>query len=692
MADEGYSITDILKSTDYALDIFTQEEISSIEIFEKRKKPYLRGFVNGKERPATPEEIVRQLFLYQLIHTYGYPRKRIEVEKGVQFGSQIAEKRADIVVSDPNNPDTAYIIVEVKKPRRKDGIEQLKSYCNAEGAPIAVWTNGSEIAILHREDPNNYRSITYLPNADETLSQVINEKMTIDELNNKNKLVTERLSLKDIILDLENLVLANAGVDAFEEVFKLVYAKLYDEWAAENNPNRNRLVHFRAAGETHQELYDKINRLFQDARSQWPGVFLPGEKIDLTPAHLETCVSFLQDVKLFNSNLQVIDEAFEYLVVQVSKGSKGQYFTPRYVIDMAVKMLNPNWDEYVIDTAAGSCGFTVHSIFHVWGGELTSRKPEEWQRNYASEKVYGLDFDPRSVKIAKALNLIAGDGKTHVYRVNSLDPRGWSQEAKVGLKDRLLEFPDDIPNVWNQKNYIHFNFDILLTNPPFAGDIKDTRLLHQYDIAQKENGKWLTHLGRDVLFIERNLEFLRPGGRMAIVLPQGRFNNVSDERIRRFIAKRCRILAVVGLQVNTFKPHTGTKTSVLFVQKWNDDPDPKVGPFCPRVDDYPIFFAVSQYPGKNNSGEYDYLKGPDERPLLDLFGHKIVNHDLFDVRHVLDTQLKRLKERDKEDTKKCADHQKLYEKLLSEIPERPTVAEAFVEFAKEQNLTFWQEG
>lgn len=693
MADEGYKISDILTSTDYSLDIFTQEEISSIEIFDKRGKPYLRDLVNGKERPANPEEIVRQLFLYSLMHTYGYPRERIDVEKGVQFGSGIGEKRADIVISDRDRPDTAYIIVEVKKPRRTDGMEQLKSYCNAEGAPIAVWTNGSEIVILHREDPNHYRSIDRLPKSSETLSQVINEKVTIDELTEKNKLVTERLSLKDVILDLENLVLANAGVDAFEEVFKLVYAKLYDEWAAENDPNRKRMVYFRAAGETHKELYDKISSLFQAARNQWPGVFLPGEKIDLTPSHLKTCVSFLQDIKLFNSNLQVIDEAFEYLVVQVSKGSKGQYFTPRYVIDMAVKMLNPKWGEYVIDTAAGSCGFTVHCIFQVWGGELTSRKPEEWQRNYANDKVYGLDFDPRSVKIAKALNLIAGDGKTHVYRVNTLDPRTWDQDAKVGLKDRLRKYPDDPAlDDWNEKNFRHFNFDLLLTNPPFAGDIKDTRLLHQYDIAKNEEGKWLSKLGRDVLFIERNLEFLRPGARMAIVLPQGRFNNVSDERIRRFISERCRILAVVGLHVNTFKPHTGTKTSILFVQKWNDNPDQKVGPFCPRVEDYPIFFAVSQHPGKDNSGEYIYLMGPDGRPLLDLFGHKIVDQDLFDVRRILETQLNRLKERDKEKPWKQDEHQKLYEKLLLEIPERPTVAKAFIEFAKEQKLTFWREG
>ena len=151
----------------------------------------------------------------------------------------------------------------------------------------------------------------------------------------------------------------------------------------------------------------------------------------------------MEDIKLFNSNLQVIDEAFEYLSVKAAKGEKGQYFTPRHVIDMCVKMLNPTIDDYVVDTAAGSCGFTVHSIFHVWGDVFTAKGPERWQSDYASSHVYGLDFDPRSVKIARALNLIAGDGKSNVYRANTLDPRTWNEEVRVGMKPRLRHFPKD---------------------------------------------------------------------------------------------------------------------------------------------------------------------------------------------------------------------------------------------------------
>lgn len=108
----------------------------------------------------------------------------------------------------------------------------------------------------------------------------------------------------------------------------------------------------------------------------------------------------------------------------------------------------------------------------------------------------------------------------------------------------------------------------------------------------------------DILFIERNLSFIKPGGRMAIVLPQGRFNNSSDKNIREYLADHCRILAVVGLHGNVFKPHTGTKTSVIFIQKWHDK-------LCPRVDDYPIFFATMQQPSKDNSGDKIYVKVKD---------------------------------------------------------------------------------
>jgi len=683
------TVEDILRGSSHALTIFKLGAADALELFLKRGKPYLKCFATGKDRPAKPEEIVRQLYLKMLMDDYSYPAERIAVEKPVQFGSSVHEKAADIVVWDKDDQDAAYIIVECKKPKRSDGLEQLKSYCHAEGAPIGVWTNGAETLHLHRRDPNYFQNLPDIPQASQTLSELLDEKWTLADLEKQNVLVTEQTTLKSIILDMENLVLANAGVDAFEEVFKLIYAKLYDEAQAAQG-GKKRHLQFRVGGATPSEFKQKLNDLFDKAKAKWQGVFLPGERIDLTPEHLVTCGSYLENVKLFNSNLQVIDEAFEYLSVEAGKSKKGQYFTPRHVIDMAVKMLHPKDDEYVIDTAAGSCGFTVHAIFHVWRNEFTASGPKRWQAEYASEKVYAIDFDPRSIKIAKALNLIAGDGKTNVYRANTLDPRGWSEEVRVHLRDRLQRFPHDPQSDrWNQEQFRYFNFDILLTNPPFAGDIKDPRIIHQYELAKKpKTGTWHSKIGRDLLFIERNLDFLRPGGRMAIVLPQGRLNNTSDKETRKFIADHARILAVIGLHGNTFKPHTGTKTSLLFLQKWNNDPD--VGPICPKCEDYPIFFAVSQNGGKDTSGEYVYLSDDKGQPLYDLHAHPMVDHDLFNLRQYLDDQCEqRLTQVTTEEEREAV--QAAYEDRRAFVPDCPGIADAFREWGREQGFTFCNE-
>lgn len=623
------TVADILKGTEYGLKMFSDADLKAITIFDKGGKPYLTCAVSDKARPAKPEEIVRQLYLNKLMSEYGYPKDRITLEKSVQFGSSVHDKAADIVIFEKGAPTTPYIIVECKKPKRKDGLEQLESYCNATGAPVGVWTNGGAVVVRHRKDPNLFDDLTDLPRTDQTLADLLKEPWTLDDLKRENILVKERTSLKDIVLEIENLFLANSGGDAFEEVFKLIYAKLYDEWQAARKPKGKQHLDFRVGTGTDREVYDRIDGLFKKAVNQWKGVFDEGEKLEFDPPHLAVCASKLQKVRLFNSNLSVIDEAFEYLSVKAAKGEKGQYFTPRHVIDMCVRMLNPTSEEYVIDTAAGSCGFTVHSIFHVWGDTFRDDGPTRAEAEYASTYIYAIDFDPRSVKIAKALNLIAGDGKTHVYRANTLDPRMWSEEARVGMKDRLRTLPDRARDKWNRENNRFFDFDVLLTNPPFAGDIKEPRILHQYDLAKNGKGKFQRNIGRDILFIERNLEFLKPGGRAAIVLPQGRFNNSGDETIRRWIADRARILAVVGLHVNTFKPHRGTKTSVLFVQTWNDDA--KAGPLNRKKDDYPVFLATSERSGKDNSGEYVVRIGKDNAPALDKHGHMIVEHDLQEI-------------------------------------------------------------
>ena len=686
----------VFRDTNFRLSLFSNDEIASLrnEIYVKKEDDkgsyYVRCIVRDKEIQLKPEEIIRQLYAAQLINQYGYPKQRIAFEHPISFGRE--KKKADIVIFDKDRTDTAYIIIELKKPKLLDGKNQLRSYCNATGAPVGVWTNGNQTSHYHRKDPNYFEEITDIPKANQSIGDILSERFTLKDLIIKDKIANERKSLKAIILEMEDEVLANAGVDVFEEVFKLIFTKLYDEFLSQNDKNvinyllpediqtkvhepeptkyssgqdydtlkqavsdiddkKFRVLEFRNTGQTDPELKIKIQNLFNNAKKQWKGVFPEESRFELSDSHLAVCVSSLQEVKLFNSNLLVIDEAFEYLVTKSSKGEKGQYFTPRHVIDMCVQMLNPQRGEYMIDTASGSCGFPVHTIFKLTGHLFSNIEITDEDKKDIL-KIFGIDFDEKTVRVARTLNLIAGDGEANVLHLNTLDFDRWEDKTD---KDRMWinTYGDGFKRLEELRaesgQNKQFNFDIVMANPPFAGDIKESRILHKYDLGFNSNGKAHSKVGRDILFIERNLEFLKPGGRMAIVLPQGRFNNTSDKHIREFISQRARILAVVGLHGNTFKPHTGTKTSVLFIQKWDD----KV---CPIKDDYPIFFAVSEKGGKDNSGDYIYLKNETGQNKLDKYGHLIVHHDLHN-------------------------HD-------GELP--AGIAEAFIDWAKSEKLSFWR--
>ena len=654
--------------------LFSQEEHRALDdrTVERdvrgKPTPYATCLIRRKEVQLKPEERTRQLWLTRLIDTLGYSPSRIAVEYPITFGRD-SSKRADIVVFDADRPTVPYVIVEVKQAKYKDGKEQLRSYCHATGAPLALWSNGTLAEVWHRKNPNYFMPIHNLPRADQTIEQVVDQPWTIQKLidleNERAREGKSAKSLRDLIADMEDEVLANAGVDVFEEVFKLIFTKLFDEMTSYR---RGSALRFRNQN-TASQLKTAIQNLFDEAKRKWPGVFLNDERIRLSPDHLQVCVGSLEEWKLFNSNLDVIDDAFEYLVSKSSKGEKGQYFTPRWVIDMCVKMMNPKEHETIIDTACGSAGFTVHAMFHVWRrimadmgkeeGDLFTMEDKPYRCiDYVRDSVFAIDFDEKSVRVSRCLNLIAGDGETNILHLNSLDWTKWDetvdqrewQAAYHAGWNRFLTLRDPA----RQQDYRQFQFDVLMANPPFAGEIKQSDMLAPYELAHRKEGKLEKAVDRDLLFIERNLDFLKPGGRMAVVLPQGRFNNSSDQRLREFILERCRVLAVVGLHPNTFKPHTGTKTSVLFAQKWNDDPN--AGPLCLKQEDYKIFFATQQVGSVDNSGRKVYRRNSDGSFMRDRHGHFIVEHDLFN-----------------------------HEGLTQD-----GVAEAFEEFARQESLSFFR--
>ena len=554
-----------------------------------KTKYYLKSFIpfsTGNEEvlvyaeggKSAPEEIVRQLWVYKLIHQYGYKADEIDLEKGVQFGTEVGTKAADIIVYTDSTKSTPKIIVECKKPRRKDGIEQLKSYMNAKGAPVAVWSNGADSIILYRPYPAQFDDTLFdIPKRGQAPKDVLEAKKTLLQLK-------KDFNFKKIIQDLEELVLANSGKNEFNEIFKLIFAKIWDEKEAEEN-RKDKTVEFGKALDP-DITYDRINGLFKKASVEWPGIFKDGEDIELTKRQLQVCIGPIEGVRLLGSNLRIMDDAFEYLLPAEAKKKKGQFFTPRNVVEMCVRMLNPKRTEYVMDPACGSGGFLLHTMD--WCYPATDTKARELRKfKYASKYLWGIDFETSAARTSRALMLIAGDGHTNIFGpdVDSLDPKTWYETASgqtlmLELRKGKLtahKIPENEALTDDELAWTFFDelkFDVILANPPFAGEKTDRKMLARYELAKpalKRAQDKTPKEERDVLFIERILKMLKPGGRAAIVLPQGKFNNSSLAFIREWILKKARLLAVVGLHPNTFKPHTGTKTSVLFVQKYSQD-------------------------------------------------------------------------------------------------------------------------
>jgi type I restriction enzyme M protein len=341
--------------------------------------------------------------------------------------------------------------------------------------------------------------------------------------------------------------------------------------------------------------------LFDRAKKKWKDVYSIGDAIDLSDTSIAYCVQALQQYHLIRSG-DVLGTAFELLVNQEMKGDMGQYFTPRQVVDMMVQMMRPKLGETVSDPACGSGGFLIYAMRKVYH-DIDARWEDaddraEQRKDYAQECLFGMDNDSRLVRVAKAYMIMENDGRSGVVYSDSLDYNAWDSRIRDAIVGRSIPKADVHPGILLGSRKPDDGVNVILTNPPFAGAIKAQSTLRQYSLAVKD-GKLAKQVDRATLFLERCIDMLRPGGRMGIVLPQGLFNNISDQFIRDYVDQKCRILAIVGLHPFTFKPFTLAKTSVLFIQKWRDGE---------RIEDYKVFTAVSMRPGKTKLGRPKYLE------------------------------------------------------------------------------------
>lgn len=430
------------------------------------------------------------------------------------------------------------------------------------------------------------------------------------------RLISTPENFAGLFLRLEELVLANSGEDEFEEIFKLVYAKLWDEH--KHGSTRFRLY------ETPKDTAEQINRLLAEAIGAWPGIFNPMTRSNLTPEHLAICVEVLARKSISDSGLEIMDSAFEYLVSRTSKGAKGQYFTPRHVVEFCVRMLKPTGEDLICDPACGSGAFLIHALRSVYPSALSgdlSTADRRRIKEYCERHLWGFDFEQRAAKVAKALMLVAGDGNANIIKLNSLvKPSGQRNLfGREGLPVRNSEGPGPltIEDVMRLRVPGFEGFDIVMTNPPFAGEVHEKDIVSEYELYRLKSAR----LERDALFLERCIDLLRPSGRLAIVLPDNKVSSTLYSFLREWLIRKAKILAVVGLPRDMFLPHTSQKTSIVFLQR-----RAKPGQTDPGE---PIFFAVSERSGKDSRGNLVYRAHRSEVQRRSLWDR--LDHDLEEI-------------------------------------------------------------
>jgi type I restriction enzyme M protein len=349
---------------------------------------------------------------------------------------------------------------------------------------------------------------------------------------------------------LDEIICAHSGEDTFEEALKLLVAKLAHETAAAS-------ADFLAR--EHDAVGD-LNRWLQAAGVRWPGILPPGSKTRLGRPELVRCAAVLNGVQLLADDMVGLDAVFEFIVTKAAKGQKGQYFTPRHVIAEVVAMIRPTAAERVVDPACGSGGFLRHALL---------QEPQC--------RVWGFDQDARALRVARVMLAASGQPTTRVMLVDSLRRQGGSVPA---LEDLMRTHEPQFRG-----------FDVVLTNPPFAGDV-GRAYAEGYELARGHR------VERDVLFLERCVDLLKPRGRLAIVLPHNKVGAESWAYLRTWLLERVSVVAVLGLGRNTFMPHTSQKACVVIGCK-------RLKPTRHFRDDEILFF-ISERDGKDHRGRLAY--------------------------------------------------------------------------------------
>jgi type I restriction enzyme M protein len=567
----------------------------------------------------TPEETVRQEYLCTLVNEYGFELNQMEEERNVT-GMGAGRARADFVIwrspadkADSRNP---LIVVECKSDNvtiRPDDYGQGDNYARLTNARFFVTHNTRETKYwrtVHDRMPKSLQEISNIPHADASDKE-------IEELISKLKVFKEDEFAK-LLHDCHNVIRNREKLDpaaAFDEIAKILFVKVFVERELKAKRRRKNLFTTELLDE--QIGRNPINTLFQQTKEayQEDKIFEPDDEIRLKPATAREIVKKLESYNLSDTSEDIKGIAFERFLGRTFRGEIGQFFTPRTIVEFMIRMVEPKEGDVICDPASGSGGFLIR-FFEIVREQILADADAQYQSFKAQIEKKKMPEKKKAEALRKKFDEIQAtiDQQKTGSRLWTLANRciyGTDANDRMARtsKMNMIMHGDGHGGVHHHDGFINVNgifegrFNIILTNPPFGASVEPSDVVHESDVVDKDSEKqYIEIYGRpyeeamervraavkqpiaklfelpkgekrktktEILFIERCLTLLKPGGRLGIVLPEGIFNNPSLSYVREFCENRAFVRAVVSLPQETFlSSGASVKASLLFLQKF----------------------------------------------------------------------------------------------------------------------------
>ncbi|MFA0181324.1 N-6 DNA methylase [Vibrio cyclitrophicus] len=610
----------------------------------------LLDYLTNNPIKQTPKELVRQKTLRALFHEYGLSAEDMALDVPIKVAGK--RKKIDIAIYEhgaehlPENIRRIVICDKAPKQGKKSAVkmrdhdqaqkdlqlmedmmreQENDSYVLAN-CLWGLWTNGIEFFFVEKEESRfdtKFKAVGDWPFADETMG-------SRDVASNAQLRTADREMLLTAFRRCHNFIHGNEGMPkdaAFWQFLYLIFSKMYDERIGNQQREFWASPTEQFDDEGRKEIRKRIEPLFEKVKKQYPEIFKGNEEITLSDRALSFMVSELAKYDFSRTEMDAKGAAYQEVVGDNLRGDRGQYFTPRGAIKLIVEMMAPQPHEKVLDPSCGTGGFLEQTLSFINrqlreeekvkpGSETTEEfvSIQQQIKEFAQNNLFGCDFDPFLCRASQMNAVMASNAMANIFHMNSLE---YPQGHLTGVEAAKSKIPV------GDSSGKDGSVDVILTNPPFGSDIPvtDKQILEQYDLAYvwertEDGGFRKTDRRKDavspeILFIERCVQWLKQGGRMGIVLPDGILGNPGDEYIRWWLMQECWVLGCVDLPVESFivEANVNILTSLLFLKKKTESEKDAIA--LDEEPEYPVFMAVAEKVGFDRRGNTLYERHPD---------------------------------------------------------------------------------